>query len=353
MTVRLKDIAERAGVSVATVSNVVNGYRPVGSTTRERVQRAIDELGYSPNLSARHLRNGRTGIIALAIPELNNAYFAELADAAIREAGRHGYTVLLDYTDGDRDKELLVSQGFRTQVIDGLILSPVQLDRADVLNRTSRTPMVLIGERVYDVPYDHIAIDNVAASTVAMNHLLELGRRRIAFVGAQADANRKPAHLRVLGYRRTLRSAGLAYDPRLVVTTDRFGRADGAAGLRRLMTLPEPPDAVFAYNDLIAIGVLRAAVELGIRVPDDLAVVGFDDIEEGRYSNPTLTTISPDKVDIGCRAVAALIGRLEGSRAGEPEEIQVPFRLVTGESTLGRRPGRRGRTAVRSTAEPG
>jgi DNA-binding LacI/PurR family transcriptional regulator len=336
VAVSLKDIAKRAGVSVATVSNVVNGYRPVGEASRERVRKAIDELGYSPNLSARHLRNGRTGIIALAIPELNNAYFAELADAAIREAGLHGYTVLLDYTDGDREKELLVSQGFRAQIIDGLILSPVQLDRVDILNRTSRTPLVLVGERVHDVPYDHIAIDNVAASDEAMRHLLDLGRRRIAFIGAQTDANRMPAHLRLLGYREALRSAGLDYDPRLVVTTDRFGRADGAAGLPQLMALPEPPDAVFAYNDLIAIGVLRAAVELGAHVPDDIAVVGFDDIEEGRYSNPTLTTISPDKASIGRRAVAALIGRLDGSREAEPEEVQVPFALVTRESTLGR-----------------
>ncbi|GII23604.1 LacI family DNA-binding transcriptional regulator [Planosporangium mesophilum] len=335
MGVSLKDIAKRAGVSVATVSNVVNGYRPVAEATRERVRQAIDELGYSPNLSARHLRNGRTGIIALAIPELNNPYFAELADAAIREAGLHGYTVLLDYTDGDREKELLVSQGFRAQVIDGLILSPVQLRRADVLSRTSETPMVLVGEGVYNVPYDHIAIDNVAASVAAMTHLLGLGRRRIAFVGAQSDVNRQPAQLRLLGYQEALSGAGLSYDPGLVVTTDYFGRSDGAAGLRRLMALPEPPDAVFAYNDLIAIGVLRAAVELGLRVPDDIAVVGFDDIDEGRYSNPTLTTISPDKADIGRRAVAALIGRLDGSREAEPEEVQVPFELVTRESTLG------------------
>jgi DNA-binding LacI/PurR family transcriptional regulator len=336
MVVSLKDIAKRAGVSVATVSNVVNGYRPVGEATRKLVQQAIDELGYSPNVSARHLRNGRTGIIALAIPELNNPYFAELADAAIREAGHHGYTVLLDSTDGDREKELLVSQGFRAQVIDGLILSPVQLDRVDILSRTSETPMVLVGERVYNVPYDHIAIDNVTASIAAMRHLLDLGRRRIAFIGAQADVNKQPAHLRLHGYRKALTAAGLRYSPKLVVTTDYFGREDGAAGLRHLARLPKPPDAVFAYNDLIAIGVLRAAVELGLKVPDDIAVVGFDDIEEGRYSNPTLTTISPDKGSIGRRAVAALISRLEGSRDHEPGEVQVPFTLVTRESTLGR-----------------
>jgi DNA-binding LacI/PurR family transcriptional regulator len=120
-----------------------------------------------------------------------------------------------------------------------------------------------------------------------------------------------------------------------VVTTDYFGRADGAAGLRQLMRLRRPPDAVFAYNDLIAIGLQRAAVELGIAVPDDIAVVGFDDIEEGRYSTPTLTTISPDKGRIGSLAVSCLIGRLEGSRTAAPEEVQVPFTLVTRESTLG------------------
>jgi DNA-binding LacI/PurR family transcriptional regulator len=333
----LKDIANLAGVSVATVSNVVNGYRPVSAATRDRVRQAIDQLGYSPNVSARHLRTGRTGIIALAIPELTNAYFAELADAAIREAKRHGITVLLDHTEGDRDKELLVSQGFRSQVIDGLILSPVQLDRADVLRRTNQTPMVLIGEGVYDVPYDHIAIDNVAASVAATRHLIDLGRRRIAFIGAHPDTNRRPAHLRLRGYQQALATAELPYDPQLVVTTTGFGRVDGAAGLRHVMALPDPPDAVFAYNDLIAIGALRAAADLEMSVPEQLAVVGFDDIEEGRFSNPTLTTISPDKAGIGREAVTALIGRVDGTRPVDATEIQVSYQLIARESTLGPR----------------
>jgi DNA-binding LacI/PurR family transcriptional regulator len=333
--VSLKDIARRAGVSVATVSNVVNGYRPVGDATRQLVLQAIDELGYSPNVTARHLRRGRSGIIALAIPELTNPYFAELAEATIRAAGELGYTVLLDHTEGDRDKEFAISQGLRAQVIDGLILSPTSLDRADVLARTNATPMVLIGERVYDVPYDHVAIDNVAASEAATRHLLELGRRRIGFVGAQADVSRQPAQLRVLGYQHALQAAGLPYDPALVVITKQFGRRDGADGLRRLRELAEPPDAVFAYNDLIAIGVLRAAADLGLAVPDDLAVAGFDDIEEGRYSNPALTTISPDKESIGRTAVASLIRRLEGDHAVDPREVQVPFELVIRESTRG------------------
>ncbi len=336
--VSLKDIARRAGVSVATVSNVVNGYRPVGEATRQVVLEAIDELGYSPNVTARHLRRGRSGIIALAIPELTNPYFAELAAVTIRAAEDLGYTVLIDHTESDRDKEYAISQGSRAQVIDGLILSPAFLDRADVLARTNRTPMVLIGERIYDVPYDHVAIDNVAASAAATRHLLDLGRRRVAFVGAQADLSRQPAQLRLLGYQHALEAAGIAYDPDLVVITDDFGRRDGAAGLRRLSSLRQPPDAVFAYNDLIAIGVLRAAAERGLTVPGDLAVAGFDDIEEGRYSNPSLTTISPDKESIGRTAVTSLIRRLEGNQDAEPREVQVPFELVIRESTGGRAP---------------
>ncbi|HCT79331.1 MAG TPA: LacI family transcriptional regulator [Micromonosporaceae bacterium] len=335
MGVSLKDIANRAGVSLATVSNVVNGYRPVGEQTRQRVQQAIDELGYTPNLSARHLRNGRAGIIALAIPELNNPYFAEVAGAAIREANQHGYTLLIDYTDSDRQTELLLIEGIRERIIDGLILSPVQLGRADVLARTSDKPLVLIGESVYDVPHDHIAIDNVAASHVAVQHLVSLGRHRIAFIGAHPDVHRQPAHLRLRGYQEALAAAGLPFDPALVATTPQFGRQDGLNGMRRLLSLRQRPEAVFAYNDLIAIGAIRALHEAKLRIPEDVAVIGFDDIEEGRFATPSLTTISPDKESIGQLAVRSLVARVEGKHISEPKDVQPPFRLVTRESTVG------------------
>jgi DNA-binding LacI/PurR family transcriptional regulator len=320
-------------VSQATVSNAVNGYRPVSEDARRRVQQAIDELGYAPNLSARHLRSGRTGLVALAIPELDNPYFAELAGAAFREAAARGYTLLLDYTDADREKELLVSDGFRTQLIDGLIMSPVRLDRRDLIERRSGTPLVLIGESVHGTPYDHVAIDNLAASRDAVAHLAGLGRTRIAFIGARPDDDREPAHLRLRGYREGLSAAGLRYDPALVVSTSAFGRADGAEGLRRLFdSAPEPPDAVFGYNDPIALGAMWALRDRRLRVPRDVAVVGFDDVEEGRYSNPTLTTISPDKAAIARRAVEMLIERIEGRVAPAPREIQPPYTLIVRES---------------------
>jgi DNA-binding LacI/PurR family transcriptional regulator len=335
--VSLKEIAARAGVSLSTVSNVVNGYRPVGEETRQRVQDAIDELGYAPNLSARHLRSGRTGIVALAIPELDNPYFAELAGAAIREAAGLGYTLVMEDTAGERERELMVIDNSRRQIVDGLIFSPVAVTREEVLARDPATPMVLIGEGVYDVPHDHIAIDNIAASHVAVQHLVSLDRYRIAFIGAQAGDHRQSAHLRLRGYREALAGAGLPFDAALAAPTMAFGRADGLLAMRDLLARRQPPDAVFAYNDLVAIGAMRAVAEAGMRIPDDIAVIGIDDIEEGRFSNPTLTTISPDKEHIGRLAVQALVARIEGKPVQPPYDVQPPFRLVTRESTLGGR----------------
>ncbi len=158
-------------MSIKTVSNVVNNYPHVTPQMRAKVQRAIDELGYRPNLTARHLRKGRTGIIAFAVPELGNPYFAELAGAVIDAAAQHDYTVLVDHTAGLRERELLVCQEFRSHVIDGLILSPIHLENDDLLARQETSPLVLLGEREYEAPYDQIAIDNVAAARSAVRHL--------------------------------------------------------------------------------------------------------------------------------------------------------------------------------------
>lgn len=337
MSVSLKDVAEHAGVSVKTVSNVVNRHPHVAPAMREKVQRAIDELGYRPNLSARHLRKGRTGLIALAVPELGNPYFAELAGAVIDAAAAHEYTVLLDHTQGLRERELLVAQGFRTRVIDGLILNPLELETEDLATRTDSAPLVLIGERRYDLAYDHIAIDNIAAARAAVRHLLELGRRRIAFLGARGDRPSRPAHLRLLGWQAELAANGVPADDALVVPVEGWDRADGAAAMAALLDAGQQPDAVFAYNDLIAIGAMREMTERGLRVPEDVAVVGFDDLTEGRYGAVTLTTVAPDKQAIARLAVESIVNRLAGQEAdGKTRQLQPGFRLVERESTLGR-----------------
>jgi DNA-binding LacI/PurR family transcriptional regulator len=340
MRVSLKDVAERAGVSVKTVSNVVNDYPHVTPAMRARVQRAIDELGYRPNLTARHLRKGRTGIIGLAVPELGNSYFAELAGAVIDAAAQHEFTVLLDHTQGLREQEILVCQGFRARVMDGLILSPLELETEDLAARRDDVPLVLLGERRYDLPYDHIAIDNIAAARAAVRHLLALGRRRIAFLGARQDRSHQPAHLRFIGWQAELAASGLAADERLAVTTRGWGHEEGARAMAELLDTGQQLDGVFAYNDLIALGAMRVMYERGLRIPEDIAVVGFDDITESRYGAVTLTTVSPDKEAIARLAVESVVGRLKSEHQHEAprpsRELQPGFTLVERESTLGR-----------------
>lgn len=333
MGVRLKDVALRAGVSVKTVSNVVNDYAHVTDETRGRVRQAIDELNYRPNLSARNLRKGRSGIVALALPQLDAPYFAEFARCVIEAAEEHDWTVLLDQTDGLAERERLVTAGIRSHLVDGVILSPLALTAEDLAEHRDETPLVLLGERVYHGPADHVAIDNVAAARTAVEHLVRLGRRRIAAVGDQPDATNGTARLRLEGYRQALAAAGLPDDEQLVVPTEVYDRADGARAMGRLLALEEVPDAVFCFTDLLAIGALRAAHEHGVDVPGQVAVVGVDDIQEGRFSVPTLTTVAPDKEQLARLAVDLLRSRMDGARDLPPRELQAGFRLVVREST--------------------
>ena len=336
MVTTLKDVAARVGVSIKTVSNVVNERPHVTDHTRTRVQAAIDALHYRPNLSARRLRNVRAGVIALAIPDLSNTYFADLGKAVSTAAAAHHYTLLLDYTEGARANEALVVDGLRPNLIDGAILSPLGLEMDDLRPERVSIPIVLVGERLFGAPYDHVVPDNVAAARLATEHLLSLGRRRIAAIGVQDSASGASARLRLQGYTTALRAAGCAIDPRLLARASSFHRADGARAMRALLEIDDPPDAVFCFNDLLALGALRALHDAGRRIPEDVAVVGYDDIEEGLFATPSLTTVSPDKAGIGRAAVAFLIGRIEGTRRGAPERLTAPFRLTVRESTVGR-----------------
>ncbi len=333
MAVRLQDVAERAGVSVKTVSNVVNGYVHVAPQTRARVEAAVAELGYRPNLSARSLRGGRSGIIALAIPELRVPYFAELAQCIVMEAGAQGFTVLIDQTEGIAERERLVLEGIRAHLIDGLIFSPLALGQRELSRRRDKTPMVLLGERVSNDMADHVGIDNVTAAREAVLHLAGQGRRRVAAIGAQQAASGETAHQRLAGYQAGLAEAGLPWDPALVGNAPYYHRADGARAMARLLDRPDPPDAVFAFNDLLALGALRTCYERGVRVPADVAVVGFDDIEDGQYSIPSLSTVSPNKPGIARTAVGFLVDRLGGDGSSPAREATAGYHLTVRESS--------------------
>ena len=332
MAARLRDVAERAGVSVKTASNVLNHHPHVKDSTRQRVEAAMAELHYRPNLSARSLKHGRAGFLALAVPVMDSPYFAELAARITEEAAALGFIVLLDVTGGDADAERVVLEGMRSHVIDGVIFSPLALSADEISQRADSLPMVLLGERPVPTGFDHIAVDSVAAARAATEHLVASGRRRIAAVGRESIKGTASARLR--GYRQALKAAGLPYDTDLVIGVPHFERADGHAAMRQLLSLPEPPDAVFCFNDHMAIGALRACVEAGVSVPDEIAIVGFDDIAETRYCNPTITTISPDLTGLARAALQLLTRRIDGD-TGPAEEVEVAWTLEARETTLG------------------
>ncbi|WP_406727366.1 LacI family DNA-binding transcriptional regulator [Streptomyces sp. GD-15H] len=339
MAASLKDVAALAGVSVKTVSNVVNGYTYVAPPTREKVERALAELDYRPNLSARNLRQGRTGVIALALPELDAPYFAELTRFVIDAAAERGWTVVIEQTDGRSERERQVLEGIREQRVDGLLFHPITVGQDELADRNDTTALVLLGERVIDGPTHHVAIDNQRAAREMTEHLLSLGHTRIGAIGRQTNPSANTARLRLAGYREALASAGLPYEEVLAPPTVFYHRSDGAAAMAQLLALDEPPQAVFCFNDLLALGAQRTALAHGLRVPGDVAIAGFDDIEDGRYSTPTLTTVCPDKEQIARIAVEMLEQQVFGvRRAGgrpRPREVTAAHRVVVRESTTG------------------
>jgi DNA-binding LacI/PurR family transcriptional regulator len=335
--VTMHDVAARAAVSVKTVSNVINGYPYIRESTREKVEAAIAELGYHVNMSARNLRRGRTGLIGLAVPELSLPYFAELADSVIRAAEERGMTVLIEQTGAVRERELEVVSGQRRQFTDGLIYSPLALGPDDIGElAVVDYPLVLLGERIFGGPADHVTMSNVEAARAATAHLVAQGRRRIAVVGAHAGEMVGSAALRVQGYRRALEEAGIAYDPALVAEAGLWHRATGAEAMARLLDDGVEMDAVFGLNDALALGALHELHRRRIDVPGDIAVMGFDDIEETAYSAPTLSTVHPGREEIARTAVDLLLARIEDPDDERPfQQVIADFSIVPRESTLG------------------
>ncbi|TDE08021.1 LacI family DNA-binding transcriptional regulator [Jiangella asiatica] len=328
----IKDVAARAGVSTKTVSNVLHGHPYLSDNVRERVEAAITELNYRPNPVARNLRGGRLGFIALSVPAISIPYYAELASCIVAAARARGFTVLIDETAGEpeRERELLTAIGPR--LADGVIHTPVAITGANMeeLAEHVDTPIVLLGEAAFGTQLDHVVVDNTSAAREATDHLLGLGRRRIALLGAHQDLAEDE---RLNGYRAALAAADIEPDPRFVVP---IGGArlseDGAEAMRVLLALPEPPDAVFCYTDLLAYGAMRVLLAADHRIPRDVAVIGFDDLDVSAQITPALSSIAPDKQAIAHAAVDRIVARLS-NRNQQPQTTTIPHRLVIRAST--------------------
>ncbi len=326
----MRDVARVAGVSVKTVSNVVNDYQHVSASTRARVLAAIEQLDYRMNYAARSLSLGRTGMITLAVPELRLPYFAELADEVIKAAGARGRTVLVEQTGGTREGELAVLASDRRRMTDGLLLAPVALRDGDVPTLEADAALVLLGERrLGAVP--RVSMSNEAAARAVTEHLLARGRRRIALIGTYDPDGVGAGFLRTRGFLGALAAAGVEHDPARTGAAHPWTRDSGAAAMGAVLGRSGDVDGVFALNDALALGAMRTLYDAGLRVPEDVAVAGFDDVEEGRFSRPSLTTVEPGRAEIARRAVAALV---DGT--GVVPDEPVPFRLEVRESTGGR-----------------
>lgn len=334
MPATLRDVAERARVSIRTVSNVVSGYEHVSEQMRARVNNAIDELDYRPNHVARTLRTGRTGVLALVVPEIDVPYFSQLARDVINAAGELGYRVMIDQTGNDHQRERdLLTGGDRSMLFDGVLFSPL-VTKAELsdMNGDGGTPLVLLGEHDFDGRFDHVAIDNVRAAYDAVMHVARSGRTHIGALGAQPAEGYATPQQRSAGYRNALQDAGLNFTPELTRPAAHYSRTEGYIATRDLLESDQELDAIFCYSDLLAMGAIRAVFDAGRRVPEDIAVIGVDDIEEGRFSRPTLSTISLDTPFIASQAVSRVVERI-ADPGRDAVEVVAPHRLIVREST--------------------
>jgi DNA-binding LacI/PurR family transcriptional regulator len=330
----IQDVAKAAGVSAMTVSNVINDHPHVRPATRERVLAAMARLDYRVNVAARNLRKGRTGTIGLAVPEVNRPYYGRLAEAIIAAAGRHGLRVGIEQTGARRENELAALSQSRNRLYDGLILSTVGMGPADVGALEVDHPVVILGERIFGGPVDHVAMPNVEASAAATRHLVERGCRRVALVCGRLRDEIDVSSLRHTGYRQALTAAGLPGDPELVRSVPALTMEAGARQARAMVADGLDFDGVFCVTDTVAMGVLRGLADAGVRVPQQVKVIGFDNVDESAFLVPSLSTVDPDHDLMAERAVSLLVARLGGvGPPAEKEEFVGPFSLVIREST--------------------
>lgn len=328
--VTMREVAKAAGVSIKTVSNVVNDYEFVSQATRDKVNKAIDELGYTLNMSARNLRRGQTGIIGLAIPDLQMPYFAQLSSLVIEEAKKLGLRVIVEPTQYSREGEIEALHGSQQTMIDGLIYSPLELDQDDVDQLDVDYPLVLVGERIFTDKVDHIATENVEGAKRATSYLLQTGCKRVAVVGVHPGEKVGSAALRYQGYLEALEEAGVEFDERLVVESGMWHRSDGVRVMNALLDSGVVPDGVVVLNDMLASGVMHAIQMHNLRIPEDISVIGFDNSDDSQYLSPALTSIAPGLEAVARLSVKLLKDRIDGvspSKDLKPE--QKVFRKVS------------------------
>ena len=336
--VTIQDVARAAGVSAMTVSNVINSHPHVREETKGKVLQAMSDLDYRINVAARNLRVGRTDVIGLAVTEIDMPYWGQLAALIIIEAERRGLKVAIEQTGASPQSELDALAMSRNRMYDGLILSTVGVGIDDVEKLRIDYPVVILGERIFQGPVDHVGMSNIEGSEAAVRHLIDQGRRRIAMVDGPKSSQTDMSGLRFEGYRSALEGAGLTLDLELVLTlpsSEGFTMNDGRTVAREMVDSGISFDAVFCVTDTVALGVMRGLADRGVRVPDDVMLIGFDNIREGEFSVPSLSTVDPDHATMARRAVELLVERIDhkGSDPKPATEFISTYTVIPREST--------------------
>jgi LacI family transcriptional regulator len=326
--VTIKDVARAAGVSVATVSRVHNDSALVTDDTRGRVRAVAARLGYSPHAGARSLSTRKTNGIGVLLPDLHGEFYSELIRGIDQRAQRHGFHLLLASSHNEKTAIAAALQSMRGRVDGLIVMSPAPGAHLPVRDLAS-FPVVLLNSAAVGAEFDALSVANAQGSTEMVEHLIGLGHRRIAVI--RGPVRNHDAAERLRGYRTALREAGIGADEGLEAQGDFTDTSGYAAGLELLRLTPRPT-AIFATNDAMAIGALSALREAGVRVPQEMAVAGFDDIPMARYMHPPLSTVRVDIAALGERATDRLLEAVASRRKHKKRREVVPVTLVIRES---------------------
>lgn len=327
--ITIKDVAKQSGVSVATVSRVLNN-KNVKKETAERVLQVMKELNYSPNQIARGLSKKKTNTISLIIPKLSNPFFPELATSIEHFAHKYGYRIILNNTDDNKEKLNNYIETLSANYVDGVIISSHVAERETLEKlKKQNIPIVAIDRLEFDNIFSHVSINNKKGGELAANHLLEIGCKRIGHIRGPEDVT--IATERFWGYRTVVHK--LDWYNQSWVTNGDFTVEGGYHAMKELLLKHPEVDGVFAANDLSAIGAMKAAYEWNLKIPDDLALVGFDGIEMTKFMVPSVTTIKQPLYEMGELAVKELMRMIENPDS-EIRKYELEVNLVLNESTL-------------------
>lgn len=326
---KMTDVAKIAKVSTATVSRVLSNHPNVSPEMREKVLRAIEELDYKPNLLASNLRRMTSRTILVVLPDITNPFFSQVVQGFQTVARERNYHVLLGDTGNDLEQEREFIELVNQKMVDGLILATARISNDEILAVTRELPVVLSCEYLDSVDIPTVSIDNVAASREATQHLISLGHRRIAHISGPLGV--VLSRDRIRGYRQALQLNELEVDDSLIQEGD-FTLQSGRANMKKILAMAHPPSAVFAANDEMAVGVIKAIKEAGLSVPKDISVIGFDDVPFSTIITPELTTIHQPKFDIGTKAMNLLLDLIEDVPISQKQMV-LSHKLIGREST--------------------